>query len=68
MITYVPYIRMPEGTIERNDFVSFCWPTRLGFGWHEEALFGWPESKVFWEHEEGYSVGLAPIVESPSSL
>ena len=61
MTTYIPYIRSPEGAIERNDLVSFCWHASLGFGWYEEALVGWPESKVFWEHEKGYSVGLAPL-------
>lgn len=61
MTTYVPYIRTTEGTIERNDLVSFRWDARLGFSWHEEAFVGWPESKVFWKHEEGYSVGLAPL-------
>ena len=61
MTTYVPYIRTIEGTIERNNLVSLRWHATLGSCWHEETLIGWPESKVFWEHEEGYSVGLAPL-------
>jgi hypothetical protein len=27
---------------------------------YEETLVGWPESKVFWQHKDGHSVGLAP--------
>jgi hypothetical protein len=27
-------------------------------------LTGWPEAKVFWERENGYSTGLAPINSS----
>ena len=61
MTTYVPYIRTIEGTIERNNLVSLRWRATLGSCWHEETLIGWPESKVFWEHEEGYSVCLAPL-------
>ncbi len=60
MSIYVPYIRTTEGAIERNNHVAFRWHAWLGPSWYEEALVGWPESKVFWEHEEGYSVGLAP--------
>ena len=60
MSIYVAYIRTTEGTIERNDHVAFRWYAWLGPFWHEETLVGWPESKVFWEHEEGYSIGLAP--------
>jgi hypothetical protein len=28
---------------------------------YEETLIGWPESKVFWQHKDGYSTGLAPV-------
>jgi len=28
---------------------------------YEDTLVGWPESKVFWQHKDGFSCGLAPI-------
>lgn len=59
MNTYVPYTRTTEGTIERNNHVTFCWQGPLGPYQYEDTLVGWPESKVFWQHEKGYSVGLA---------
>jgi hypothetical protein len=62
MTQYVPYVRTAQGYIERKDYAIFNCYESLGLYIHEEALVGWPEPKVFWDHQTGPSVGLAPLI------
>ena len=60
MKKYILYTRDKIGIIKRKGFAIFlcCWPQVPYM--HEETLAGWPEQKVFWENEEGPSIGMAP--------
>jgi hypothetical protein len=61
MKKYVLYTRDKTGVIERKGFATFlcCWP-QIPYV-HGETLAGWPEQKVFWQNEEGPSIGIAPV-------
>lgn len=62
MTKYVPYVRTPEGYVERKSFAVFnFFDDSLAPYVHEEPLVGWPESKVYWASPVGPSVGLAPL-------
>ena len=62
MAKYVPYVRTPEGHVERKSYAVFnSSDTSLSPYVYEELLVGWPESKVYWANEAGPSVGLAPL-------
>jgi hypothetical protein len=62
MAKYVPYVRTPEGYVERKSYAVFnSSDISLSPYVHEEPLVGWPESKVYWASEAGPSVGLAPL-------
>jgi hypothetical protein len=69
MPKYVPYVRTPEGYIERISYAIFNSsdghpPLYI----YEQPVTGWPESKVFWAHETGPSVGIAPILSCPIEM
>ena len=62
MAKYVPYVRTPEGYVERKSYAVFnSSDISLSPYVYEEPLVGWPESKVYWASEAGPSVGLAPL-------
>jgi hypothetical protein len=61
MKKYVLYTRDKTGIVERKGFATFlCYWSQVPYV-HEEVLDGWPEQKVFWENEEGPSIGMAPM-------
>ena len=63
MPKYVPYVRTAEGYIERISYAIFnSSDEHPPLYIHEQPVSGWPESKVFWAHETGPSVGIAPIL------
>lgn len=62
MNTYVLYIRTESNAILRHGHITFSWPDLFEPYVHEECLEGWPETKVFWRHDSGASVGLAPVM------
>jgi hypothetical protein len=62
MPKYVPYVRTAEGYIERISYAIFnSSDEHPPLYIHEQTVSGWPESRVFWAHETGPSVGIAPI-------
>ena len=62
MPKYVPYVRTAEGYIERISYAIFnSSDEHPPLYIHEQPVSGWPESRVFWAHETGPSVGIAPI-------
>jgi hypothetical protein len=63
MASHVLYIRNHDGSILRHGHIILHGYETLGPYVHEEQLIGWPESRVFWQHKEGSSSGLAPIDE-----
>jgi len=62
MCRFVPYVRSPEGDIERVSFAVYDSPDDVLYPYvHEQPLVGWPEQKVFWAAKTGPCVGVAPI-------
>ena len=61
MPIYILYIRKTDGSISRHENFRFRGFEVADVYVYEETLIGWPESKVFWQYQEGYSAGLAPI-------
>jgi hypothetical protein len=61
MPVYILYIRKTDGSISRHENFRFRGIEVRGVYVYEEILVGWPEKRVFWQHEDGYSAGLAPI-------
>lgn len=60
MPVYILYIRRTDGSISRYENFRFRGFEADAMYIYEETLVGWPESKVFWQHKDGYSAGLAP--------
>ena len=57
----VPYIRTSDRAIQRlSDRVYDACGDSLEPYVYKQNLIGWPESRVFWQHKDGYSAGLAP--------
>ncbi|PTR17662.1 hypothetical protein C8R31_101829 [Nitrosospira sp. Nsp2] len=61
MPIYILYIRKTDGSISRHQNFRFRGFEVTDVYVYEETLIGWPESKVFWQYQEGYSAGLAPV-------
>jgi hypothetical protein len=61
MTVYILYIRKTDGSISRHENFRFRGFEVTSVYMYEQILIDWPESKVFWQHKEGYSAGLAPI-------
>ena len=62
MCRFVPYLRSPEGDIERVSFAVYNAMNEVLYPYvHEQLLEGWPEQKVFWATKSGPSVGIAPL-------
>ena len=61
MSEYILYIRRTDGSISRYENFRFRGLEAAAIYIYEETLVGWPESKVFWQHKDSYSAGLAPI-------
>ncbi len=69
MPKYVPYVRTQEGYIERISFAIFnSSDGHPPLYTYEQPVSGWPESKVFWAHETGPSVGIAPILSCATGM
>ena len=60
MPVYILYIRRTDGSISRYENFRFRGFEAAAMYIYEETLVGWPESRVFWQHKDGYSAGLAP--------
>jgi hypothetical protein len=61
MSKLVPYIRNPDGKIERVADAMYDTESNLTAPYlYEESLVGFPESKVYWAKKFGPSLGLAP--------
>ena len=62
MCRFVPYLRSPEGYIERVSYAIYNAPYEFLYPYiYEQPIEGWPEQKVFWATKSGPSVGIAPI-------